>query len=190
MHNNRGVSPGSDVHPADGEPAATAARDRAHIGTTLSDPNIDYAKMAQAYGMYGEGPIARSEGSRAGDQARARAREEGRAGVDRCRHAAKVSVQLVGAAPRVRPGPTHGSAPTTAVARREEHAISCFRVVVALRVDGPGRLVVRTGTRGAQGSSRRKRANRAKICTCATAATPATATTATAAPARDSCRCA
>jgi thiamine pyrophosphate-dependent acetolactate synthase large subunit-like protein len=32
--------------------------DRAHIGTTLREPNIDYAKMAQAYGMYGEGPIA------------------------------------------------------------------------------------------------------------------------------------
>jgi thiamine pyrophosphate-dependent acetolactate synthase large subunit-like protein len=31
--------------------------DRAHIGTTLREPNIDYAKMAQAYGMYGEGPI-------------------------------------------------------------------------------------------------------------------------------------
>jgi len=32
--------------------------DRAHIGTTIKDPNIDYAKMAQAYGMYGEGPIS------------------------------------------------------------------------------------------------------------------------------------
>ena len=31
--------------------------DRAHIGTTLREPNIDYAKMAQTYGMYGEGPI-------------------------------------------------------------------------------------------------------------------------------------
>jgi acetolactate synthase I/II/III large subunit len=31
--------------------------DRAHIGTTLREPNIHYAKMAQAYGMYGEGPI-------------------------------------------------------------------------------------------------------------------------------------
>jgi thiamine pyrophosphate-dependent acetolactate synthase large subunit-like protein len=31
--------------------------DRAHIGTTLREPSIDYAKMAQAYGMYGEGPI-------------------------------------------------------------------------------------------------------------------------------------
>jgi thiamine pyrophosphate-dependent acetolactate synthase large subunit-like protein len=32
--------------------------DRAHIGTTLTEPNIDYAKMAQAYGFYGEGPIS------------------------------------------------------------------------------------------------------------------------------------
>jgi acetolactate synthase I/II/III large subunit len=32
--------------------------DRVHIGTTLTEPNIDYAKMAQAYGMHGEGPIA------------------------------------------------------------------------------------------------------------------------------------
>jgi thiamine pyrophosphate-dependent acetolactate synthase large subunit-like protein len=31
--------------------------DRAHIGTTLREPDIDYAKMAQTYGMYGEGPI-------------------------------------------------------------------------------------------------------------------------------------
>jgi acetolactate synthase I/II/III large subunit len=33
--------------------------DRAHIGTTLRQPNIDYTKMAQAYGMYAEGPIER-----------------------------------------------------------------------------------------------------------------------------------
>ena len=32
--------------------------DRAHIGTTLRDPSIDYAKLAQSYGMYAEGPIA------------------------------------------------------------------------------------------------------------------------------------
>ena len=31
--------------------------DRAHIGTTLRDPFIDYTKMAAAYGMAGEGPI-------------------------------------------------------------------------------------------------------------------------------------
>ena len=31
--------------------------DRAHIGTALSEPNIDYAKMAESYGMHGIGPI-------------------------------------------------------------------------------------------------------------------------------------
>jgi len=31
--------------------------DRAHIGTTLRNPDIDYRKMAEAYGMAGEGPI-------------------------------------------------------------------------------------------------------------------------------------
>jgi thiamine pyrophosphate-dependent acetolactate synthase large subunit-like protein len=31
--------------------------DRAHIGTTLREPDIDYATMARSYGMYGEGPI-------------------------------------------------------------------------------------------------------------------------------------
>jgi len=28
------------------------------VGTTLRDPNIDYALMAKAYGMYSEGPIS------------------------------------------------------------------------------------------------------------------------------------
>ena len=31
--------------------------DRGHIGTVLRDPFIDYAKMAQSYGMQSEGPI-------------------------------------------------------------------------------------------------------------------------------------
>ena len=31
---------------------------RGHIGTTLRDPYIDYAKMAEGYGMAGEGPIS------------------------------------------------------------------------------------------------------------------------------------
>jgi acetolactate synthase-1/2/3 large subunit len=31
--------------------------DRAHIGTTLDDPAIDYAKLAQSMGMHAEGPI-------------------------------------------------------------------------------------------------------------------------------------
>jgi acetolactate synthase I/II/III large subunit len=32
--------------------------DRMGIGTSLTDPNIDYAMMARAYGMYAEGPIS------------------------------------------------------------------------------------------------------------------------------------
>jgi len=32
--------------------------DRANIGTTLSDPPIDYAKLAQSMGVYAEGPIS------------------------------------------------------------------------------------------------------------------------------------
>jgi len=31
--------------------------DRAAIGTTIDDPNIDYSKMAQSMGLYAEGPI-------------------------------------------------------------------------------------------------------------------------------------
>jgi acetolactate synthase I/II/III large subunit len=33
--------------------------DRAHIGTTITDPNIDYAKLAQGLGVHAEGPIER-----------------------------------------------------------------------------------------------------------------------------------
>jgi thiamine pyrophosphate-dependent acetolactate synthase large subunit-like protein len=56
MHNNRGyhmevmfVEQQASLH--------NRGADRASIGTKLWDPNIDYAKMAQAYGMHGEGPI-------------------------------------------------------------------------------------------------------------------------------------
>jgi len=31
--------------------------DRADIGTTLKDPNIDFATLARGMGVYGEGPI-------------------------------------------------------------------------------------------------------------------------------------
>ncbi|HTA69150.1 MAG TPA: thiamine pyrophosphate-dependent enzyme [Bryobacteraceae bacterium] len=32
--------------------------DRAYIGTTISDPNIDFAKLAQGFGIHAEGPIS------------------------------------------------------------------------------------------------------------------------------------
>jgi thiamine pyrophosphate-dependent acetolactate synthase large subunit-like protein len=31
--------------------------DRAGIGTTITNPNVDYAKLAQSMGMWAEGPI-------------------------------------------------------------------------------------------------------------------------------------
>jgi thiamine pyrophosphate-dependent acetolactate synthase large subunit-like protein len=31
--------------------------DRGEIGSQLSDPNIDFAKLAQSMGVYAEGPI-------------------------------------------------------------------------------------------------------------------------------------
>jgi acetolactate synthase I/II/III large subunit len=57
MHNNRGyhqevmqVQIMADRH--------NRGIDRANIGTTITAPNIEYAKLAQSMGMYGEGPIA------------------------------------------------------------------------------------------------------------------------------------
>jgi thiamine pyrophosphate-dependent acetolactate synthase large subunit-like protein len=35
--------------------------DRAHIGTAIDDPNINYAKLAEAMGMMGIGPVERPE---------------------------------------------------------------------------------------------------------------------------------
>ena len=32
--------------------------DRARIGTTIDDPPVDYAKLTQSMGMYGEGPVS------------------------------------------------------------------------------------------------------------------------------------
>jgi len=56
MHNNRGY------HQEVMQVQIMADRrnrgiDRANIGTTLTAPNIEYAKLAQSMGVYGEGPI-------------------------------------------------------------------------------------------------------------------------------------
>src|SRR5580698_4051717 len=57
MHNNRGYH--QEVMFVEQQAALhNRGADRSHIGTKLWDPNIDYAKMAQAYGMHGEGPIS------------------------------------------------------------------------------------------------------------------------------------
>ena len=57
MHNNRGyhqevmfIEEAASLH--------NRGADRAHIGTKLWDPDINYAKLAQGYGLYAEGPIS------------------------------------------------------------------------------------------------------------------------------------
>jgi thiamine pyrophosphate-dependent acetolactate synthase large subunit-like protein len=35
--------------------------DRAQLGSELTDPDIDYAKMAQSLGLHSEGPITHPE---------------------------------------------------------------------------------------------------------------------------------
>jgi thiamine pyrophosphate-dependent acetolactate synthase large subunit-like protein len=61
MHNNRGyhqevmfVEQQCSLH--------NRGAERAHIGTKLWEPNIDYAKIAQGYGLYAEGPISDPKG--------------------------------------------------------------------------------------------------------------------------------
>ena len=56
MHNNRAYHQ-EVMYVQDMAARANRGIDRAHIGTTLSDPNIDYATMAKAYGVYNAGPI-------------------------------------------------------------------------------------------------------------------------------------
>ena len=60
--------------------------DNAHIGTTLTDPNIDYATVARGFGVAWRRADHRPEGPRARDQARARGGQARRARADRCRH--------------------------------------------------------------------------------------------------------
>ena len=56
MHNNRGYHQEvMYLHYMAG--VRGRGTDRMHIGTTLRDPFIDYAKLAEAYGMNSEGPL-------------------------------------------------------------------------------------------------------------------------------------
>jgi thiamine pyrophosphate-dependent acetolactate synthase large subunit-like protein len=57
VHNNRGYHQ-EVMHVQRMADRHNRGIDRAHIGTTLRDPFIDYAKMAQAFGVHGEGPIS------------------------------------------------------------------------------------------------------------------------------------
>ena len=56
MHNNRGYHQ-ELMQVQTMANRANRGIEKAHIGTTIDDPNIDYAFMAKAYGIYGQGPI-------------------------------------------------------------------------------------------------------------------------------------
>jgi acetolactate synthase-1/2/3 large subunit len=56
MHNNRGYHQ-EVMHVQRMANRHNRGIDRASIGTTLDNPNIDYARLAQSMGVYAEGPI-------------------------------------------------------------------------------------------------------------------------------------
>jgi len=56
MHNNRAYHQ-ELMYVEDMAARARRGIERAKIGTAIEDPNIDYAMMAKAYGMFSEGPI-------------------------------------------------------------------------------------------------------------------------------------
>jgi len=56
MHNNRAYHQ-ELMYVEDMAARARRGVETVHIGTAINDPNINYALMAKAYGMYSEGPI-------------------------------------------------------------------------------------------------------------------------------------
>jgi thiamine pyrophosphate-dependent acetolactate synthase large subunit-like protein len=56
MHNNRAYHQ-ERMYVQDMAARAERGIERANIGTSITDPNIDYATMARAYGVYGAGPV-------------------------------------------------------------------------------------------------------------------------------------
>lgn len=57
MHNNRAYHQ-EVMHLQRQAGLSGRGGDRCHIGTTLTDPNIDYATIAKGFGLHGEGPIS------------------------------------------------------------------------------------------------------------------------------------
>jgi thiamine pyrophosphate-dependent acetolactate synthase large subunit-like protein len=56
MHNNRAYHQ-ERMYVQDMAARAERGIDRANIGTAITDPNVDYAMLAKAYGVYSAGPI-------------------------------------------------------------------------------------------------------------------------------------
>ena len=60
----------------------------AEIGTTIKNPNIDYATLARSMGVHGEGPITDPKDLGPAIDARSRSRGPRRAGLGGCGNAA------------------------------------------------------------------------------------------------------
>jgi thiamine pyrophosphate-dependent acetolactate synthase large subunit-like protein len=56
MHNNRAYHQ-EQMFLQDMAARAGRGIENAHIGTAIREPNIDYAMLAKAYGVYSAGPI-------------------------------------------------------------------------------------------------------------------------------------
>jgi hypothetical protein len=52
------AAPASQRFPGPARAHHNRGIDRARIGTTIDDPNIDFAKLAQGLGLHAEGPIS------------------------------------------------------------------------------------------------------------------------------------
>jgi thiamine pyrophosphate-dependent acetolactate synthase large subunit-like protein len=63
MFNNRTYY-NSEEHAIDIARVRERPRERAGIGTRIDDPPVNFAQLAQAYGLYGEGPIEHSDAIR------------------------------------------------------------------------------------------------------------------------------
>ena len=123
MHNNRGYHQ-EVMHIQRMANRHQRGITRWNIGTTIDNPNVDFAKIAQGMGVYAEGPIANPQRSRSGAPARARRRQEGRAGARRRRHAAAV-----------RHG--HGGFDERAATAAESSSFATCGVRVGLRAQAP-----------------------------------------------------
>ena len=79
MHNNRAYHQ-EVMYLSDMAARANRGIENFSVGTGINDPNIDYAMMAKAYGMYGEGPITDPKDLAAGNQGSDRSGQARRAG--------------------------------------------------------------------------------------------------------------
>ncbi len=60
MHNNRAWHQ-ETMHVQRMADRREREAEHAKVGTIITDPNVDFAKMAESLGVYGEGPITQPE---------------------------------------------------------------------------------------------------------------------------------